>query len=59
MWGLKTEFPDVRIVAATNRNLSRMVSEGLFREDLLFRLQVLAVALPPLRERKSDILTDC
>ena len=52
----KPEFPDVRIVAATNRDLSGMVSEGLFREDLLFRLQVLAVSLPPLRERKADIL---
>ena len=57
MWVHKNqEFPDIRIVAATNRDLSSMVREGQFREDLLFRLQVLAVSLPPLRERKPDIL---
>lgn len=52
----KPEFPDVRIVAATNRDVAGMVSQGLFREDLLFRLQVLAVDLPPLRERQADII---
>ena len=52
----KPEFPDVRIVAATNRDVGNMVAQKLFREDLLFRLQVLAVELPPLRERKADIL---
>lgn len=49
------EFPNVRIVAATNRDLHHLVEEGLFREDLLFRLQVLSVSLPPLRERVLDI----
>ncbi len=47
---------DVRIIAATHRNLERMVSEGSFREDLFFRLNVVRLHLPPLRERSNDIL---
>jgi len=46
---------DVRIVSATNRNLQKTISKGLFREDLFFRLNVVSIHLPPLRERKEDI----
>ena len=47
---------DVRIVSATNANLSAMISEGKFREDLFYRLNTVPVAIPPLRERKEEIL---
>lgn len=46
---------DFRLIAATNRNLVRAVADGEFREDLLFRLQALAIELPPLRDRASDV----
>lgn len=46
---------NVKILAATNKNLLEMVKKGLFREDLYYRLQVITVNLPPLRERKDDI----
>ena len=53
--GEKTRSVDVRIVAATNRNLEKMVKEGDFREDLFYRLNVFPIEVPPLRERLDDI----
>ena len=53
--GIKPLHTNVRIIAATHRNLRQMVAQGLFREDLYFRLNVVPIRLPPLRERKDDI----
>src|SRR5947199_481821 len=52
----RTRVADVRIVAATNRNLDDAVRDGHFREDLLFRLNVVEITVPPLRERREEIL---
>jgi two-component system response regulator AtoC len=53
--GNQTLRADVRIIAATNKNLEKLVREGKFRDDLFFRLNVVRITMPPLRERKDDI----
>ena len=54
--GSNTPIPiDIRLISATNRDLQQMIAEGLFREDLLYRINTIAIEIPPLRERGSDI----
>ena len=53
--GSKSKHPDVRVIAATNRNIRQMIGEGTFRQDLFYRLNVLSVGIPPLREHPGDI----
>ena len=54
--GTRSIHIDVRIVAATNQNLEKMIEHGTFRQDLYYRLNVFAIHVPPLRERKTDIV---
>jgi len=55
--GANKETPvDVRVLAATNKNLEELVERGLFRQDLFYRLNVLSIEIPPLRERKEDLV---
>ena len=59
--GHETIKTNIRIIVATNQNLEEQITEGLFREDLYYRINVFPIYLPPLRERKDDImlLADC
>lgn len=54
--GVQSRKVDIRLITATNKDIARVVREGTFREDLFFRINVMTLTLPPLRERKEDII---
>ncbi|MBI3863154.1 MAG: sigma-54-dependent Fis family transcriptional regulator [Planctomycetia bacterium] len=54
--GVRTVHVDVRVIAATHQNLEKLITEGRFREDLFYRLNVISIVLPPLRDRADDII---
>jgi two-component system NtrC family response regulator len=54
--GTSTLYTDVRIISATNRNIEQLISENKFREDLYYRLNVVTINIPPLRERREDLI---
>ena len=56
MGGIKDISVDVRIITATNKDLRKLIEEGKFREDLFYRINIVAIRLPPLRDRRDDIL---
>lgn len=55
--GTESIYVDARVIASTNRNLKKLVQEGKFREDLFYRINVVNIEIPPLRQRQEDILT--